>query len=201
MVYGAGRTDTGVHATGQVAHADLDYPHNPYRLQKSLNHFLVPKGLCIKSCEEVDNNFHARFNATQRSYQYFILNRIAPSVCSKKVWHVPKELDVENMREAAKLLIGTHDFSSFRDSQCQSLNPIKTLSCFCIERHDELIIATIKARSFLHHQVRIMMGTLKDVGSGSINISEFLQIREAKNRKEAGQTAPPNGLFLVHVEY
>ncbi|MCE2716713.1 MAG: tRNA pseudouridine(38-40) synthase TruA [Pseudomonadota bacterium] len=201
IVHGAGRTDTGVHATGQVAHADLEYPYSPYRLQKSLNHFLAPKGLCIRNCEEVDSSFHARFLAKKRTYQYFILNRTAPSTCNKKIWHVPKELNISHMRKAAKCLIGTHDFSSFRDSQCQSKSPVKTLSHFHIERKGEIIIATIEAPSFLHHQVRIMIGTLKNVGTGSISIKDFIQIQEAKDRKKAGQTAPASGLFLTNVEY
>lgn len=201
IVHGAGRTDTGVHATGQVAHADLDYPYDSYRLQGALNHFLVPKGLCVISCEEVNQNFHARYNAISRHYQYSFLNRSAPAVWNKKVWHVTQQLNADLMNQAAQYLVGTYDFSSFRDSQCQSKNPIKTLSQFCIERHGDLIIATIKAPSFLHHQVRIMIGTLKAVGVETINIDDFIQIRDLKDRTKAGPTAPPNGLTLTQVKY
>ena len=200
-IHGAGRTDTGVHATGQVAHADLNYPHSPYRLQVALNHFLKRKGLSIVSCEIVDETFHARYSATYRCYQYKILNRIAPSVWDAKVWHVTKPLDVDAMHEAAQQLVGTYDFSSFRDSKCQSKSPIKTISQFDVRRHGEQIIATLKAPSFLHHQVRIMMGTLKAVGAGALSLDEFIHIRDVKDRTKAGVTAPPDGLTLVEVGY
>ncbi len=200
-IHGAGRTDTGVHATGQVAHADLDYPHSPYRLQVALNHFLKRKGLSIVSCEIIDETFHARYSAIYRCYQYKILNRIAPSVWDAKVWHVAKPLDANAMHEAAQQLVGTYDFSSFRDSKCQSKSPIKTLSQFDIDRHGEQIIATISAPSFLHHQVRIMIGTIKAVGTGALSLDEFIYIRDGKDRTKAGATAPPDGLTLTQVGY
>ncbi len=200
-IHGAGRTDTGVHATGQVAHADLNYPHSPYRLQVALNHFLTQKGLSIVSCHEVDSNFHARFSAVYRCYQYRILNRIAPAVWDAKVWHVAKPLDADAMHEAAQQLVGTYDFSAFRDSKCQSKSPIKTLSQFDVIRQGEQIIATIKAPSFLHHQVRIMMGTIKAVGAGALSLDEFISIRDGKDRTKAGATAPPEGLTLMKVGY
>lgn len=200
-IHGAGRTDTGVHATGQVAHADLNYPHSPYRLQVALNHFLAPKGLSVVSCHEVDSNFHARFSAVHRCYQYRILNRVAPAVWDTKVWHVAKPLDANAMHEAAQQLVGTYDFSAFRDSKCQSKSPIKTLSQFDVRRYGDQIIATIKAPSFLHHQVRIMIGTLKAVGIGALSLDEFINIRDIKDRTKAGVTAPPEGLTLMEVGY
>lgn len=200
-IHGAGRTDAGVHATGQVAHADLEYPHSPYRLQVALNHFLSQKGISIVGCEEVDETFHSRFSAVYRCYEYKILNRTAPGVHDSKVWHVARPLDVQAMENAAKLLIGTHDFSSFRDSRCQSNTPIKTLSEFSFEKCNGTIIAHMKAPSFLHHQVRIMIGTLKSVGAGVITISEFGEILHAKDRTKAGITSPPDGLSLTEVGY
>ena len=200
-IHGAGRTDTGVHATGQVAHADLNYSHSPYRLQVALNHFLVQKGLSVIACEEIDQDFHARYSATSREYHYNILNRVAPGVWNAKIWHVAKSLNADAMREAAHYLVGTYDFSSFRDSQCQAKSPIKTLSRFDVERHEELITAYIKAPSFLHHQVRIMMGTLKAVGAGALSLNEFIKIRDKKDRTKAGVTAPPDGLTFAQVGY
>lgn len=200
-IHGAGRTDAGVHATGQVAHADLDYPYSPYRLQVALNHFLAQKGLSIVSCANVDPTFHARFSAVYRCYQYKILNRIAPAVWDMKVWHVAKPLDANTMHEAAQQLVGTYDFSAFRDSKCQSKGPIKTLSQFDVKRHGEQIVATIKAPSFLHHQVRIMMGTIKAVGAGALSLAEFISVRDGKDRTKAGATAPPEGLTLTQVGY
>ena len=163
-IHGAGRTDTGVHAKGQVAHADLQYPHSPYRLQVALNHFLAGNGVSIVDCEEVDQTFHA-------------------------------------MAEAAEQLNGTYDFSSFRDSRCQSKTPVKALLEFSIKRDNDYIIARLKAPSFLHHQVRIMMGTLKAVGAGSKSLSDFISIRDAKDRTKAGVTAPPSGLTFTKVGY
>lgn len=200
-IWGAGRTDTGVHATGQVAHADLDYPHSPFRLQLSLNHFLAPKGLGIISCTLADQDFHARYSATYRSYEYKILNRYAFPVYDSKVWHVKSPLDAEMMHHAAQNLVGIHDFSSFRDSQCQSKSPIKSISQFDIMRDGDYVIAKLQAKSFLHHQVRIMMGTLKSVGTGTLTINEFIQIRDIKDRTKAGITAPPYGLTLTDVGY
>ncbi len=200
-IHGAGRTDTGVHATGQVAHADLNYPHSSYRLQVALNHFLIKKGLSVIACDEIAQDFHARYSATSREYQYDILNRTAPGVWNAKVWHVARPLNAEAMHEAAQHIVGTYDFSSFRDSKCQSKSPIKTLSRFSIKRHGELITAQLKAPSFLHHQVRIMMGTLKAVGAGMISLDEFIKIRDEKDRTKAGATAPPDGLTLTQVRY
>jgi tRNA pseudouridine38-40 synthase len=200
-VHGAGRTDTGVHATGQVAHADLNYPHSAFRLMLALNHFLVRQGLSVVYCEEVAPDFHARFSAIYRAYEYKILNRYGPAVWDKKVWHVSKPLNVDAMHMAAQQLVGTHDFSSFRDSKCQGKTPLKTLSRFDIERRGDYIIANLQAPSFLHHQVRIMMGTLKEVGVGTTGVDEFINIRDAKDRTKAGLTAPPQGLTLSDVGY
>ena len=201
VVMGAGRTDRGVNATGQAAHADINYPHNAYRLQAALNYFLTPKGISIVACEMVDKSFHARASAIYRCYEYRILNRIAPPTYNQKVWHVAHELDAFLMHESAQELLGLHDFTSFRDSQCQSKSPIKTISEFNIKRDGEMIVANLKAPSFLHHQVRIMIGTLKDIGIGKIDKKEFLNILLAKNRAKAGITAPAQGLTFTYVGY
>jgi tRNA pseudouridine38-40 synthase len=162
---------------------------------------LVQKGLSVIACEEIDQDFHARYSATSREYHYNILNRVAPGVWNAKILHVAKSLNADAMREAAHYLVGTYDFSSFRDSQCQAKSPIKTLSRCDVERHGELITAYIKAPSFLHHQVRIMMGTLKAVGAGALSLNEFIKIRDKKDRTKAGVTAPPDGLTFAQVGY
>ncbi len=200
-VYGAGRTDTGVHATGQVAHADLIYPRGAFSLQAALNHFLAPKGLSIVDCALINPDFHARYSAIYRSYRYRILNRCSPAVYDAKVWHVRRPLDVSAMQMSAQQLLGVHDFSSFRDSNCQSKSPIKQISKFDIVRCGEYILADLQAPSFLHHQVRIMIGTLKSVGAGVISSGEFIRIRDLKDRTKAGITAPPQGLTLTEVSY
>jgi tRNA pseudouridine38-40 synthase len=200
-IYGAGRTDTGVHATGQVAHADLDYPRGPFSLQSALNHFLVPKGLSVIDCALVEPDFHARYSAIYRAYQYRILNRCSPAVYDTKVWHIRRPLDVSVMHAAAQQLVGVYDFSSFRDSNCQSKSPIKQISKFDIIRRDECILADLQAPSFLHHQVRIMIGTIKSVGAGVISLDDFIRIRDLKDRAKAGITAPPQGLALTRVFY
>lgn len=200
-VYGAGRTDTGVHATGQVAHADLIYPREAFSLQAALNHFLVPKGLSVIDCTLAEPDFHARYSAIYRAYQYRILNRCSPAVYDAKVWHIRRPLDVSAMHAAAQELVGVYDFSSFRDSNCQSKSPIKKISKFDIVRYGECILADLQAPSFLHHQVRIMMGTIKSVGTGVISLDDFIRIRDAKDRTKAGITAPPQGLALTRVGY
>ncbi len=192
-VYGAGRTDTGVHATGQVAHADLIYPKETFRLQAALNHFLVVNGLSVIDCALTEPDFHARYSAIYRTYQYRILNRSSPAVYDAKVWHIRRPLDVSAMQMAAQQLVGIYDFSSFRDSHCQSKSPIKQIFKFDIVRCGDYILADLQAPSFLHHQVRIMMGTIKSVGAGVISLDEFIRIRDLKDRTKAGLTAPPQG--------
>ena len=202
LVEGAGRTDTGVHATGQVAHFDLKKQFLPYRLQDGLNHYLREKNIIILKVEQVDHFFHARFSAISRTYHYKIINRRAPCALERKrVWHIVKPLDIDLMHQAAQKLIGHHDFSAFRAAECQAKTPLKTMINFTVSHKDETIIAVIKARSFLHNQVRIMMGSLKMVGLKEWSLEKFEDVFKQKNRTLAGPTAPPHGLYLVDVGY
>jgi len=202
LVEGAGRTDTGVHATGQIGHFDLNKHYPAFRLKDALNAHLRDKGIVILKIEECDVNFHARFSATSRTYHYHIINRRTPLALDRfRAWHVIPKLDIEVMQKAASHLVGSHDFSSFRSADCQSNSALKTLTQFGIKQEEERMIAIIKARSFLHNQVRIMMGTLKKIGEGKWTPVDLLRILEAKDRTLAGPTAPPHGLYLVDVGY
>ena len=166
LVEGAGRTDAGVHASGQIAHFDLNQSYEPYRIQDALNFYLFRHGVSILSVEKVDADFHSRFSARMRTYQYRIINRRPPLMIENlRAWHVVRPLCVQSMNEAAQVLVGRHDFNSFRSSACQALSSIRTLELFEVVQKDELIVTTIRSRSFLHNQVRIMMGTLQKVGA------------------------------------
>lgn len=207
----AGRTDSGVHAHGQVAHFDLDYGDRPitgFEIGKAINAHLRPAPIAIVKCEEVDNEFHARFDATNKLYRYRMIIRTSPPVLELPyVWHWKHKLDLTKMREAAKHLVGTHDFTSFRDSACQAKNPVRTLKRFEIfdEDYDEYggqhIWFEIEGQSFLHHQCRNMVGTLVNVGKGKTKPNDIPKIIEAKERAAAGITAPPDGLSLVRIDY
>lgn len=204
VVYGAGRTDAGVHALAQVAHFDLKEDMEDWKLREAMNARLrdMEAPVCVISVEKVGQDFHARFSAKGRGYLYRILNRRAPAVLEKnRVWWVPVPLDVEKMREGAKYLLGHHDFSSFRAAACQAKSPIKTLDKLDIEVFGEEIRFIVEARSFLHHQVRNMVGTLKMVGDGHLQPDDVKRILEAKDRKAAGPTAPACGLYLSKVVY
>lgn len=207
-VIGAGRTDAGVHATGQVAHVDLEKTWDSYKLMHGLNHHLrenmpmAPCPISVLHVEPVADDFSARFSATRRYYQYVILNRAArPALMAGRCWFVPEALDIEQMQQAANYLLGTHDFTSFRDSQCQAKSPIRTLDHIEIARSGELVLVNLHAQSFLHHQVRIMTGTLWQVGTGRMAADEVKRILEAKDRTQAGVTAPSDGLYLTGVDY
>jgi tRNA pseudouridine38-40 synthase len=198
----SGRTDAGVHALAQVVHFDLQKDFDSFKILTGLNHYLVSKPISVLSSEKVSDDFHARFSATKRYYRYIILNRRAPSPLNKKrMWHVVNKLDISLMREAAKHLIGIHDFSSFRASECQSKNPVKTLDYINITLNDEQIIFDISGPSFLHHQCRNIVGTLKEVGEGKISPNDIPEILKSKKRSEAGVTAPAHGLYFVKVDY
>lgn len=204
IVEGAGRTDAGVHAIGQVAHFDLENDWEPFRLQRALNAGLrkLKAPVSILEVEKVSNDFHARFSAQKRGYIYKILNRPSPPVLDKnRVWWVSYPLDIENMRQGAKYLLGHHDFSSFRASECQALSPEKTLDRLDIEKIGDEIIFTVEAKSFLHHQVRNFVGTLQMVGGGYFKPQDVKTILEAKDRTKAGVTAPASGLYLNKVVY
>lgn len=201
-VFCAGRTDAGVHARGQVVHADLPREDDLFKVQRGISQLLFPLPIVVTHAEKVSEEFHARFSATGRRYLYRIINRSARlGLDAGRAWQVPEPLDVSAMRRAAKLLLGTHDFTSFRDSQCQAKSPLKTLDRLEIEQEGEEILVHAAARSFLHHQVRIMVGTLRLVGNGKWTEKDIERALGAKDRSAAGPTAPPDGLYLMEVMY
>jgi tRNA pseudouridine38-40 synthase len=198
----AGRTDTGVHATGQVVHIDLEKAWQPDVVRDALNAHLVPEPIAILDVAEVDGDWHARFSATGRRYLYRILNRKSPPALDRgRVWHVKKPLDVMAMHAAAQALVGQHDFTTFRDAQCQAKSPVKTLEAVSVWREGESVLLTFAARSFLHRQVRSMTGSLAEVGAGRWRIDDLKAALEARDRKACGQVAPPDGLYLTGVAY
>ncbi len=201
-IHGAGRTDAGVHAIGQVAHFDLTQSWTTFRLRDAFNHYLKPHPISVLNVEQVNPDFHARFSAKYRAYAYRIVNRYAPTVLDhQRVWRIPKKLDIFSMQEAAKFLIGTHDFTSFRASECQSNSPIKTLDRLEIRSHQDTIEFYVKARSFLHHQVRNMVGALVWVGQGKWPVEHMQKALLDRNRNHGGPTAPAHGLYFLEAGY
>jgi tRNA pseudouridine38-40 synthase len=201
-VIAAGRTDAGVHALGQVAHVDLARPVPLETLRNALNHFLRPAPVVILETAAVPDEFHARFSARARHYRYRIVNRRAPLALERgRAWFVPGPLDAEVMHEAAQRLVGHHDFTSFRSALCQARSPQKTLDRMVVRRKDDTIELFASARSFLHHQVRNMVGTLKLVGEGKWPVDSIEQIIASRSRSAAGPTAPAEGLCLMAVDY
>lgn len=199
---GAGRTDAGVHALGQVAHLDLQKNWPANRVREALNYHVQPNPVTIRLVEIAPDDFHARLSAKRRTYRYRILNRRPPPALDRgRVWHVPKALDAEAMHEAAQTLIGRHDFSTFRASLCQAKSPVKTLDRLDVAREGEEIHVVAEARSFLHHQVRNMVGTLKLVGEGKWSARQVAAALAARDRRRGGPTAPAEGLYLVSVGY
>ena len=204
LIWGAGRTDAGVHALAQVAHFDLNLDIEDWKMREALNAHLrnLEAPVSVLCVEKVNDDFHARFSAKGRGYIYRILNRRAPSVLlQNRVWWIPVPLDVEKMRLASKCLLGKHDFTSFRAAACQAKSPIKTLDKLDIIENGEEIRFEVEARSFLHHQVRNFVGTLKMVGDEQLAVDDVQKILEAKDRKQAGVTAPAWGLYLSQVWY
>lgn len=197
-----GRTDAGVHALGQVAHFDLGKKFSHRQIILGLNSYLRQENVTILNCELVDENFHARFKAKMRHYRYVIVNRCAPLVLQKnRAWHVAPNLDILAMQAAAKFLIGEHDFSSFRDAECQGKSPIKSLKKIEITQNNEEILIEVSAPSFLHHMVRNIVGTLVWVGSKKIESLEMKKILEAKDRTKSGPNAPAVGLYFLRADY
>jgi tRNA pseudouridine38-40 synthase len=197
----AGRTDSGVHAEGQVAHLDLP-DIAPDRLRDALNFHMKPHDVAVLRVAVVADHFSARFDAIGRVYRYRILNRRArPALLRGRVWHIPGPLDAEAMARAATLLLGRHDFSSFRAAACQAASPIRTLDRLDVLRDGEQIVVQAEARSFLHHQVRNLVGTLRLVGDGRWQPHHVAEALAARDRSAAGPTAPPDGLALVAVRY
>ena len=201
-VHGAGRTDAGVHAIAQTAHLDLMRPVPTETLRSAVNHHLRPARISLLAAKAVSDDFDARLSAIGRVYLYRILNRRAPAAIERdRVWHVAPPLDVEAMREGARHLIGHHDFSSFRDSLCQARSPLKTLDALALRCSGDEIHIEARARSFLHHQVRNMAGTLKLVGVGRWHPDDVARALAARDRRAGGPTAPPEGLYLVEIRY
>lgn len=198
----AGRTDAGVHASGQVAHVDLLEAWPGTTLRDALNHHLRPAPVVVRKAEEVGDHMHARFSALERRYLYRIVNRRAPLALDRgRAWQVAAPLRAELMHEAAQRLVGHHDFTSFRSSQCQSASPEKTLDHLMVVRVGDELHIHARARSFLHHQMRNMVGTLELVGEGRWQVADVDTALAARDRRAAGPTAPPHGLYLVAVRY
>jgi len=201
-VRGAGRTDSGVHALGQVAHFDITRPRDTFRIREALNFHLRPDPVAVLDCVEVDPAFDARFSATARHYLYRILARRAPAALDiGRVWWLPMALDVDAMQAAAQMLLGRHDFTTFRASACQADSPVRTLDRLDVSRVGEEIHVNASARSFLHNQVRSMVGSLKQVGSGQWRPREIAEALAACDRSRCGVVAPPDGLYLARVDY
>ena len=200
--HAAGRTDAGVHATGQVAHIDVEKEFAPEKLQAALNFHFKPWPVAIVAAEIAPPDFHARFSATGRAYLYRIVNRRPPLTIEEgRAWLVNAPLDAAAMHEAAQVLIGKHDFSTFRASLCQAQSPVKTLTRLSVSRAGEEIDIIAEARSFLHHQVRNIVGTLRLVGEGKWSKDDVRRALEARDRTKGGPTAPPQGLYLTGVKY
>ena len=201
-VTGAGRTDAGVHALGQVVHFDVEKDFAADKVRDALNHYLWPAPVVVLDAMVAADDFHARFSACARHYLFRILNRRAPpALDAGKVWHVPVALDAEAMHHAAQALLGTHDFTTFRAAECQAQSPVKTLDKIDVSRRGEEIHLTTSARSFLHHQVRSFVGSLKQVGEGKWSARDLKAALEARERSACGPVSPPDGLYLVKVDY
>ena len=198
----AGRTDAGVHALAMPAHVDVTRSLTPHRLREGLNALVRPQPVSVLEVEEVAADWHARFSCTGRSYIYRILNRRAPPALDRgRAWHIPVSLDLEAMREGAAMLVGRHDFTTFRSAQCQSDSPVKTLDRLEVSRVEEEIHVAAAARSFLHHQVRSMVGCLALVGRGQWRPDDIARALEARDRAELGLNAPPHGLYFAGATY
>ena len=201
-VHAAGRTDTGVHATGQAAHVDLEQDWPAETVRNALNAHLRPEPIVVLTAEVADLDWHARFSATGRRYRYRILNRVSPpSLDQGRVWHVKKPLDAEAMHAAAQVLVGHHDFTTFRDLACQANSPMKTLDVAAVRREDREVVLEFASRSFLHRQVRSMTGSIAEVGVGRWTADDLKAALDARDRKACGQVAPADGLYLTGVDY
>ena len=201
-IFGAGRTDAGVHAKGQVAHFEIKKVISLDSIRDGLNQHLKKNPISILKSEKVDNDFNARFSAKIRTYQYRIINRRSPLTIEKNLaLGVFKKLDVDEMKKAAKFFIGKYDFNAFRSIDCQSSSSVKTVNSCEVNEINEEITVDVSARSFLHSQVRIMVGTLIEIGKGKIKSKELAEIISSKDRTRAGPTVPAHGLYLMKVKY
>jgi tRNA pseudouridine38-40 synthase len=202
VVRGAGRTDAGVHALGQVAHCDLTNNWDSETVRDAINAHLRPQPITVLSAEQAADDFDARFSATRRRYVYRIINRRADLTLERdRAWRVARELNASTMHEAAQRLVGKHDFTTFRAAECQARSPVKTLDSLDVERRGDELRVAASARSFLHHQVRSMVGSLVRVGEGGWNADDVAAALAAQSRAACGPVAPPHGLYLVAVEY
>jgi tRNA pseudouridine38-40 synthase len=202
VVAGAGRTDTGVHALGQVAHIDLAKDWDVGNVRDAINFHLRPQPVAVLAAEAVAADFDARFSAVKRHYLYRIVNRRADLTLElNRAWRVPRPLDDAAMHAAAQRLIGKHDFTTFRSTECQAKSPLKTLDCLDVARDGDHVHITASARSFLQHQVRSMVGSLIHVGEGKWSAGDLATALAARDRTACGQVAPPHGLYLVRVDY
>jgi len=201
-MHAAGRTDAGVHALGMRAHLDIAKPMAPFRLMEALNARLRPAPVAVLDCEVVPDDWHARFSCLGRAYEYRILNRRAtPTLERGRVWHVPQALDADAMHRAAQALVGPHDFTTFRSVHCQAKSPVKTLDRLDVSRQGSLVVIETAARSFLHHQVRSMVGCLALVGMGRWPEERVAEALAAQDRGALGLNAPPEGLYFVAARY
>lgn len=198
----AGRTDAGVHALGQVAHVDLFDPWEPGTVRDAINAHLRPHPIAVIRADGVPDDFEARFSALRRHYRYRIVNRRAPlTVDRHRVWQVARPLDADAMQDAAQVLVGKHDFSTFRSAHCQSRSPVKSVDRIAVTRTGDAITIACTARSFLHNQVRSFVGSLKLVGEEKWSATDLQEALEARDRARCGPVAPPDGLYLVAVDY
>jgi tRNA pseudouridine38-40 synthase len=201
-VQGAGRTDAGVHALAQVAHFDATREWETDTVRDALNAHLRPHPVAVLAAERVDDDFNARMSARKRHYRYVIVNRRADLALERgRAWRLPRRLDDAAMHEAAQRLVGKHDFTTFRSTECQAKSPVKTLDQLEVVREGERVYVIASARSFLHNQVRSMVGSLVMVGEGRWSADDLARVLEARDRTACGQVAPPDGLYLVKVDY
>ena len=201
-MHSAGRTDSGVHALAMVSHLDIDKGIAPFRLMQALNARLRPDPIAVLSCEVKPDDWHARFSCIGRRYRYRIRNRRPPLTLERgRAWHVARPLDAEAMQRAAQMLVGRHDFTTFRSAHCQAKDPVKTLDRLDVSRDGDLVLIEAEARSFLQHQVRSMVGTLALVGLGQWSEAQVGESLEARDRAALGLNAPPEGLYFVEARY
>ena len=201
-LHSAGRTDTGVHALAMRSHVDIEKDIAPFRLMEALNAHLRPDPIAVTACEIVPEDWHARFSCIGRQYEYRIVNRRAPLTLERgHAWQIARELDAEAMHRAAQALVGRHDFTTFRSAHCQANDPVKTLDRLDVRRKGERVIIEAAARSFLHHQVRSMVGTLALVGQGQWREERVAEALVAKDRTALGLNAPAGGLYFVRALY
>ena len=202
VMHAAGRTDAGVHALAMRAHVDIEKPFAPFRLMEALNARMRPHPVAVLACEVVPDDWHARFSCIGRSYRYRIANRRAPlTLEAGRAWHVHKPLDAAAMHRAAQTLIGNHDFTTFRSVHCQARSPVKTLDTLDVRRDGDMVIVETSARSYLHHQVRSMVGCLVLVGLGRWSEEQVADALAARDRQALGLNAPPEGLYFTGARY